>query len=66
MVRYKSLEEEAAALEGTRMRAPNPRAGDEMQDMEVLDVLSVMYFVRFDSGNEEFVYKVACRDIPKE
>lgn len=43
--------------EGTRVTAPNPRRDGETMEGVVQDNLSVMYFVKFDNGDSEFVYK---------
>lgn len=49
--------------EGTRVFAPDK--DDVVRSGVIVDVLSVMYFIRFDNGTENFVYKVDNR-IEKE
>lgn len=43
--------------EGTRVSAPHPKHDGERQEGVIRDNLSVMYFIKFDDGSAEFVYK---------
>jgi hypothetical protein len=43
--------------EGDRVVAQNPRRQDQEYPGIVVDVLSVMYYIQFDNGDEEFVYQ---------
>lgn len=43
--------------EGTRVVAPNPLKNEQVEAGTIVDVLSVMYFIKFDTGDESFVYK---------
>lgn len=43
---------------GCRVTAPNPKRSDEVMAGTIIDVMSVMYFIRFDNGTEDFVFKV--------
>jgi hypothetical protein len=43
--------------EGSRVTAPNPRKSGEIEAGIILDNLSAMYFIRFDRGTEDFVFK---------
>jgi hypothetical protein len=42
---------------GQRVVAPHPKYNDEPRTGVVQDNLSVMYFIKFDDGSEDFVYK---------
>ena len=42
--------------EGTRVCAPNDKAGEEQHGV-IVDNLTVMYFIKFDNGDEAFLYK---------
>ena len=43
--------------EGTRVSAPHPKHDGERQEGVVLNNLSVMYFIKFDDGTSEFLFK---------
>lgn len=43
--------------EGDRVIAQNPRRQDQEYPGTIIDVLSVMYYIAFDNGDEEFVYQ---------
>jgi hypothetical protein len=51
----------AKLTEGTRVLAPHPQDEDRMHKGTITDDLSVMYFIEFDDGTEDFVFKA--RDI---
>ena len=45
--------------EGDRVTAPYDRDGTgQLKSGKIQDVLSVMYFIHFDDGTEDFYYKV--------
>ena len=49
--------------EGDRIKAPNLKARGEIQAAQIIDVLDVQVFARFDSGDEDFVFKVEIREV---
>jgi hypothetical protein len=53
--------------EGTRVSAPNPAHEYEIEHGVIIDNLSIMYTIRFDSGYECCVFKAAeVRELEEE
>ena len=51
---------------GSRVTAPNPKRSDEVMAGTIIDVMSVMYFIEFDNGQSDFVFKVREVNLIKE
>ena len=43
--------------EGDTVTGPNYKSGDVIMTGVIIDVLSTMFFVEFDDGTEDFIFK---------